>query len=210
MPLSENDQRPETNGALPVSTRLAPGDASRAAARNAPLRRPGARAANASSAQIGRDRAVPLGRRRGRVVVPGDAPAVGVGVARDLAARAVGLTSERVGRVEQQAPTARRWAEVRQVAAHQRLTRRARSGSRRRSGGGWGSPSCGTSCAPRSDGSPTIRRAAPCTRSRRTPRSTRGTGTRGTRGTARKSDAVHSQTSPSMPCDTSGADVVGP
>ena len=42
-----------------------------------------------------------------------------------------------------------RRAEVGEVAAHQRLTRRARSGSRRRSGGGSGSPSCGTSCAPR-------------------------------------------------------------
>ncbi len=53
MPLSENDQTPSTKGALPVSSMVAPGDAHRAAATNAPLRSDDERAEKAASSQIG-------------------------------------------------------------------------------------------------------------------------------------------------------------
>ena len=67
------------------------------------------------------------------------------------------------------------------------VTRPVRTGIRRRSGAGSGSPSCGRSFAAPGGRLPTSPHAAPCTRRRRTPRSTRGTGTGGTRDTRRSS-----------------------
>ncbi len=143
------------------------------------------------------DGAVPLRFERA-VDVPADAPTVGIRVARGLVPRCAGLCAERVGARRRAADGARPGARDTRGDGTWIAKRRARSGSRRRSGGGWDSPSCGTTCASRRGAWPTTRRAAPCSRGRRTLRSTRGTGNDTKPGYPSKSEAVHSHTSPNI------------
>ena len=66
MPLREKSHGPETNGALPVASIAAPGDARRAAARNAPISIAFARSAKSCVLPHRRGGAVPLRRRARR------------------------------------------------------------------------------------------------------------------------------------------------
>src|SRR5690606_36741328 len=89
---------------------------------------------------------------------PTDPPAVEVGAAPtvELERRVGGLLLQRVGRGVQQRVEIDAGAVVPEDAAH--VSRRpGRSGSRRRYGGGWGSPSCGAGGA-RPAGRPPRRR----------------------------------------------------